>query len=48
MLFVSVHELVPMARRYRHPGPCLGGAGVSVLAYALLTSGIGELGQSPP
>jgi ZIP family zinc transporter len=36
MLFVSIHELIPMARRYRHLGPFLGGVGVSVLVYWLL------------
>jgi ZIP family zinc transporter len=36
MLFVSVHELVPMARRYRHLGLFLWGLLFSVLAYALL------------
>ena len=33
MLFVSVHELVPMAKRYRHPGSFVLGASVSVLVY---------------
>jgi ZIP family zinc transporter len=36
MLFVSIHELIPMARRYRHLGPFLGGVGVSMLVYWLL------------
>jgi ZIP family zinc transporter len=36
MLFVSMHELVPMARRYRHLGFFLWGFLFSVLAYALL------------
>jgi hypothetical protein len=49
MLFVSLHELVPMARRYRHLGACLGGAGVSALVYALLAAGVRSgLGQPLP
>jgi ZIP family zinc transporter len=36
MLFVSVHELVPMAGRYRHIGAFLWGGLVAVLVYALL------------
>jgi len=36
MLFVSIHELIPMARRYRHLGSFLGGALLSVLVYWLL------------
>jgi ZIP family zinc transporter len=36
MLFVSIHELMPMARRYRHLGLFLGGAVVSALVYLLL------------
>jgi ZIP family zinc transporter len=36
MLFVSIHELVPMARRYRHFLLFLGGVGLSVLVYWLL------------
>jgi ZIP family zinc transporter len=43
MLFVSVHELAPMARRYRHPVFFLWGILCSALAYALLahlTSGL--------
>jgi ZIP family zinc transporter len=36
MLFVSIHELVPMARRYRHPALFLSGAAVSALVYGLL------------
>lgn len=35
-LFVSVHELVPMARRYRHMGLFLVGMAFSVLVYKLL------------
>jgi ZIP family zinc transporter len=37
MLFVSVHELVPMARRHGNAGSFAGGAALSVLAYALLS-----------
>jgi ZIP family zinc transporter len=49
MLFVSFHELVPMAKRYRHLGACLGGAGVGALVYALLAAGIrGGLGRPLP
>lgn len=36
MLFVSIHELIPMARRYRHFGLFLGGAVFSALVYWLL------------
>jgi ZIP family zinc transporter len=36
MLFVSVHELVPMAQRYRHLGYFLLGLVLSALVYALL------------
>jgi len=36
MLFVSIHELVPMAQRYRHPGAFLGGTVLSTLVYWLL------------
>jgi ZIP family zinc transporter len=36
MLFVSVHELIPMARRYRHMGSFFGGVLAGVLCYALL------------
>jgi ZIP family zinc transporter len=36
MLFVSIHELIPMARRYRHLGLFLGGVLVSSLVYWLL------------
>jgi ZIP family zinc transporter len=36
MLFVSAHELLPMARRYRHDGHVAAGAAASVLAYTLL------------
>lgn len=36
MLFVSVHELVPMAQRYRHLGFFLWGIVLGALVYALL------------
>ncbi len=36
MLFVSIHELIPMVRRYHHLGPFLGGTGISALVYWLL------------
>lgn len=36
MLFVSIHELIPMARRYRHLGLFLGGTVLSALVYWLL------------
>jgi ZIP family zinc transporter len=38
MIFVSIHELVPMARRYRHTGSFLWGILLSVLVYLLLAS----------
>lgn len=36
MIFVSIHELIPMARRYRHIGRFVGGIAASVLVYGLL------------
>ena len=36
MVFVSLHELVPMARRYRNKGMFVAGMAVSALVYALL------------
>ena len=36
MLFVSIHELVPMVRRYRRVVPFFGGALLSALVYSLL------------
>ncbi|HJW81192.1 MAG TPA: ZIP family metal transporter [Acidiferrobacterales bacterium] len=36
MLFVSIHELIPMARRYRHLGAFFGGTVSSALVYWLL------------
>lgn len=38
MVFVSVHELLPMAKRYRHLELFILGATISVLVYALLAS----------
>jgi len=37
MLFVSIHELIPMARRYRHIRLFLSGMILSVLVHGLLT-----------
>jgi ZIP family zinc transporter len=36
MIFVSIHELIPMARRYRHIGLFVGGIAASVLVYGTL------------
>ena len=36
MLFVSIHELIPMARRYRHISLFISGMILSVLIYGLL------------
>jgi ZIP family zinc transporter len=45
MLFVSIHELIPMARRYRHIGLFLAGIMLSTLVYGLLASmTVGEIG----
>jgi len=38
MLFVSIHELVPMAKRYRHLVFFFWGMALSVLVYALLAA----------
>jgi ZIP family zinc transporter len=38
MLFVSIHELIPMARRYRHIRLFLWGMVLSVLIYWLLAA----------
>jgi ZIP family zinc transporter len=43
MLFVSLHELLPMAQRYRHPGAFLGGIALAALAYAPLAAVTGRL-----
>ena len=37
MIFVSIHELIPMARNYRQPGHFLLGAGMSLVVYLLLS-----------
>jgi ZIP family zinc transporter len=45
MLFVSIHELIPMARRYRHIGLFLAGIMLSTLVHGLLASmTVGEIG----
>ncbi|KAB2875149.1 MAG: zinc permease [Pseudorhodoplanes sp.] len=36
MLFVSMHELVPMARRYRRPGWFVAGVAASLIVYRTL------------
>jgi len=49
MLFISIHELIPMARRYRHLGAFLGGTLLSALIYWLLahlTVGLPVMGAS--
>jgi ZIP family zinc transporter len=40
MLFVSVHELIPMARRYGHTASFLAGIGLAALVYHLLARAI--------
>jgi ZIP family zinc transporter len=42
MLFVSIHELIPMARRYRHIRLFFLGMIFSVLVYGLLAITIGQ------
>ncbi len=42
MIFVSVHELLPMARRYHKIHQFILGMIVSVFVYALLTAVIPE------
>jgi ZIP family zinc transporter len=44
MLFVSIHELVPMARRYRNLGLFLLGILVSAIVYAGLAAVTARLG----
>jgi ZIP family zinc transporter len=46
MLFVSGHELIPMARRYRHTGLFLAGIGLAALVYSILGRAI-RLGAVP-
>lgn len=41
MIFVSIHELIPMARRYRRPGWFVAGIVLSVVVYRLLAQAIG-------
>lgn len=38
MVFVLIHELVPMARRYQRPTPLVGGLAASFLVYILLSA----------
>lgn len=44
MLFVSIHELVPMARRYRHVSAFVLGISISALVYAGLAAATARLG----
>jgi ZIP family zinc transporter len=51
MLYVSVHELVPMARRFAHLGYFAGGAVLSLAVYwglAAFTSGSARVGGLAP
>jgi ZIP family zinc transporter len=49
MLFVSVHELIPMARRHRHGGYFLIGIAASALVYVLLAEvSTAMFGQAEP
>ena len=41
MIFVSIHELVPMAYRYRRPSWFLAGIALSIIVYRLLAQAIG-------
>jgi len=41
MIFVSLHELVPMAHRYRRPGWFIAGITLSIIVYRLLAQVIG-------
>jgi ZIP family zinc transporter len=43
MIFISVHELVPMAGRYTHAHDFVYGMFASALVYALLASTLGRL-----
>ena len=36
MIFISIHELIPMARRYQQAGAFVGGTIVSLIVYGLL------------
>jgi ZIP family zinc transporter len=49
MIFVSIHELVPLARRHGHAAMFLLGATLSAAAYALLAlASIGRVGGFAP
>lgn len=41
MIFISFHELIPMARRYRRPGWFVVGIALSIIVYRLLAQAIG-------
>jgi ZIP family zinc transporter len=41
MIFVSLHELIPMAHRYRRPGWFIAGIALSIIIYRLLAQVIG-------
>jgi ZIP family zinc transporter len=41
MIFVSIHELVPMAHRYRRPGWFVAGIVLSIIVYRLLAQLVG-------
>jgi ZIP family zinc transporter len=46
MIFVSIHELIPMARRYRNFGLFVAGTVLSVVVYWLLARmTVGQIGQ---
>jgi hypothetical protein len=47
MLFVSLHELIPMARRHRHIRLFAGGMIASVFVYGLLArTTVGRIGRT--
>jgi ZIP family zinc transporter len=48
MIFVSLHELVPMARRYHHPGFSVLGGLLGAVVYASLVAVTGRLGERVP
>jgi ZIP family zinc transporter len=41
MIFISIHELIPMAHRYRRPGWFIVGIALSIIVYRLLAQVIG-------
>jgi len=41
MIFISIHELVPMAHRYRRPAWFIAGIILSIVVYRLLAIAIG-------